>query len=208
MGPTAKERLNRAKPFYVSDGDAPAKRKILITALALFVRDGLCETSVRDIAKASGFTNPALFKHFRSKDDLARYLFERCYLELAGLVANAIASRPTFAEKQRAVIEAYLAALDRDSNSVLYVQDGLRHFWPQMPDGVRRHSIVRDVRKLLEMGRAERVVADDIDVDLLTTAWLGTLQQFARFRYFGEFKQPTRALAGALDALLTKMGRP
>ncbi len=208
MGPTAKERPNRARPFYVSDDDAPAKRKILITALALFVRDGLCETSVRDIAKASGFTNPALFKHFRSKDDLARYLFERCYLELAGLVANAIASRPTFAEKQRAVIEAYLAALDRDSNSVLYVQDGLRHFWPQMPDSVRRHSIVRDVRKLLEMGRAERAVTDDIDVDLLTTAWLGTLQQFARFHYFGEFKQPTQALAGALDALLTKMGRP
>jgi hypothetical protein len=42
----------------------------------------------------------------------------------------------------------------------------------------------------------------------LTTAWLGTLQQFTRFRYFGEFKQPTRALAAALDALLTKMARP
>ena len=205
MGSTERERTNRAKPFYVADDDAPAKRKILITALALFVRDGLCETSVRDIAKASGFTNPALFKHFRSKNDLARYLFERCYLQLAGLVADAIASRTTFAEKQRAVIDAYLAALDRDSNSVLYVQDGLRHFWPQMPDSIRRHSIVRDVRRLLEMGRAERAVTDDIDVDLLTTAWLGTLQQFARFHYFGEFKQPTRTLAGALDTLLTKM---
>src|SRR6476660_6809717 len=121
MGPTAKERPNRAKPFYVSDGDAPAKRKILITALALFVGDGLCETSVRDIARGSGFTNPALFKHFRSKDDLARYLFERCYLELAEVVASAIASRTTFAGRQRAVVDEYLAALDRDANSVLYV---------------------------------------------------------------------------------------
>ena len=78
----------RSRPFYVSEDDAPAKRKILTTALTLFVRDGLCETSVRDIAKASGFTNPALFKHFKSKDDLARYLFERCYLELAELVST------------------------------------------------------------------------------------------------------------------------
>src|SRR6476660_4882506 len=192
MGPTAKERPNRAKPFYVSDGDAPAKRKILITALALFVRDGLCETSVRDIAKASGCTNPALFKHFRSKDDLARYLFERCYLELAALVSSAIASRSTFAAKQRAVIDAYLAALDGEPNSVLYVQDWLRHFWPKMHDRVRRHSIVGDVRGLLELGRGEGRVTEDIDIDLLTTAWLGTLQQFTRFRYFGEFKQPTR----------------
>jgi hypothetical protein len=36
----------------------------------------------------------------------------------------------------------------------------------------------------------------------------GTLQQFARFRYFGEFKQPVRALADALDALSMKTARP
>jgi TetR/AcrR family transcriptional regulator, repressor of fatR-cypB operon len=208
MGTRVNRGPDRTRPFYVSEEDAPAKRRILVTALALFVRDGLCETSVRDIAKASGFTNPALFKHFRSKADLARYLFERCYLELADLVSNAIASGATFAAKQRAVIDAYLAALDRDSNSVLYVQEGLRHFWPQMPDTVRRHSIVREVRRLLETGRAEGRVTDVIDIDLLTTAWLGTLQQFARFRYFGEFKQPPRALADALDALLTRMARP
>ena len=205
---THPNRSDRSRPFYVSEGDAPAKRKILVTALALFVRDGLCETSVRDIARASGFTNPALFKHFRSKDDLARYLFERCYLELAELVSNAIASGGTFAAKQRAVVDAYLDALDRDSDSVLYVQDGLRHFWPQMPDAVRRHSIVVDVRRLLEAGRAEGSVTSDVDIDLLTTAWLGTLQQFARFRHFGEFRQPARALAAALDDLLTRMTRP
>ena len=204
----ANRRPDPTRPFYVSEEDAPAKRKILVTALALFVRDGLCETSVRDIAKASGFTNPALFKHFRSKDDLARYLFERCYLELAELVSNAIASGATFAAKQRAVIDAYLAALDRDANSVLYVQDGLRHFWPKMDDRVRRHSIVGDVRRLLEKGRDEGTVTDDIDINLLTTAWLGTLQQFARFRYFGEFKQPAGALADGLDGLLTRMARP
>lgn len=198
----------RITPFYVAPDDAPAKRQILMAALELFVRDGLCETSVRDIAKASGFTNPALFKHFDSKDDLARYLFERCYLELAELVSRATASGDTFAAKQRAVIDAYLAALDRDSNSVLYVQDSLRHFWPRMPDRVRRHSIVADIRRLLERGRAEGRVADDVDIGLLTTAWLGTLQQVARFRYFGELKQPVRTLADELDALLTRMGRP
>ena len=148
----ANRRPDPTRPFYVSEEDAPAKRKILVTALALFVRDGLCETSVRDIAKASGFTNPALFKHFRSKDDLARYLFERCYLELAELVFERDRVRGHVCAKQRAVIEAYLAALDRDANSVLYVQDGLRHFWPKMPDRVRRHSIVGDVRRLLERG--------------------------------------------------------
>ena len=154
----------------MAEDDAPAKRRILETALELFVRDGLCETSVRDIAKASGFTNPALFKHFKSKDALARYLFERCYLELAELVSTAIASGRTFEARQRAIIDAYLAALDRDSNSVLYVQDWLRYFWPQMPDRVRRHTIVGDLRRLLESGRAEGRVTRDLDLDVLLAA--------------------------------------
>jgi AcrR family transcriptional regulator len=196
------------RPFYVLADDPPAKRKILETALALFVRDGLCETSVRDIADASGFTNPALFKHFRSKDHLAAFLFERCYLELAELVATAIASGTTFGSQQRAVIDAYLDALDRDSDTVLYVQDFLRHFWPLMPATVKRHSIIGDVRKMLAAGQADGAVTRSIDLDLLGTAWIGTLQQFARARYFGDFKgQSADSLATALDALLTRMVR-
>jgi TetR/AcrR family transcriptional regulator, repressor of fatR-cypB operon len=188
-------RAERAVPFYVLADDPPAKRKILVAALALFVRDGVCETSVRDIAKASGFTNPALF--------------ERCYLELARLVTSAVASATSFRQKQRAVIAAYLEALDRNSDSVLYVQDGLRHFWPSMPAAVKRHSIVGEVKKILAAGRAEGTVTSSIDIELLSTAWIGTLQQFARARYFGDFKhQSVDALAAALDALLSRMVRP
>ncbi len=197
----------RKRPFYVSSADAPAKQKILMAALKLFVRDGLCETSIRDIAKASGFSNPALFKHFPSKDALANYLFERCYLELFFRVARAMKSGKTFAIKQRAVLEAYMNALDRDSNSVLYVQDGLRHFWPRMPAALRKHSIWGEVRMLLEAGRKEGVVTTKIDIELLTAAWIGTLQQFARARYFGEFRQPSKVLATAMEGLLTKMAR-
>ena len=77
-----------------------------------------------------------------------------------------------------------------------------------MPAHVRRRSIIGDVRRLLERGRGEGAVTGAVDVNLLTVAWLGTLQQFARVRYFGEFKQSTRVLADALDTLLTRMVRP
>src|ERR1700744_1644171 len=150
-------------PFYVSSDDAPAKQKIVISALDLFVRDGLCETSIRDIAKASGFSNPALFKHFSGKDALAGYLFERCYLELFNLVTRAIASGDTFRGKQRAVIGAYMAALEQDRNAVLYVQENLRQFWPKMPANVRRHSILGEVRSLIELGQSEGVVGEKIE---------------------------------------------
>lgn len=204
----ARSLSRRTPPFYVSPDDAPGKVSILMAALHLFVRDGLCETSVRDIAATSGVTNPALFKHFESKDELARFLFERCYLELAGRVSAAIAQPGSFATRQRAIIDTYLDALDRDADSVLYVQENLRYFWPKMPASVRRHSVVGDVRRFLDSGRAEKKVASTIDLDLLTVAWIGTLQQIARARYFGELQDPTVDLAEALDSLLSKMIRP
>src|SRR5580704_11879741 len=165
------------QPFYVSSDDPPGKQRIVVAALDLFVRDGLCETSVRDIAKASGFSNPALFKHFRSKEALADYLFERCYLELYNLVTRAIRSGDTFAKKQHAVIDAYMTALDQDQHAILYVQDNLRQFWAKMPAAMRKHSIVGEVRTLLELGRKDGAVTATIDVGLLTVAWIGTLQQ-------------------------------
>ena len=193
------------QPFYISGDEPAAKRKILIAALELFVRDGLCETSIRDIANASGFTNPALFKHFSGKNALAEYLFERCYLELFRLVQDAVRSSKSFQESQRALIRAYLAALDRDPYSVIFVQGWLRHFWPKMPAEVRRHSILGEIRALLASGRSKGAVTKEIDVDLLTTAWVGMLQQFARARYFGEFHQDSNRLAEHLDKLLTKL---
>jgi AcrR family transcriptional regulator len=192
-------------PSYVSEGDAPAKQRILAAALHLFVRDGFCETSIRDIARESGFSNPALFKHFESKEAVAIFLFECCYLQLYHLIAQATASNECFAVRQRAAINAFLDALDREMDSVLYVQETLRHFWSKMPERVRKHSILAEVRKMLEAGRKEGIVTGAIDIRLLTNAWLGTLQQFARMRYYGEFQEPSSTMATALEELLTKM---
>jgi len=198
------------KPFYVLPNDAPAKHKILVAALKLFVKDGLCETSVRDIAKVSGFSNPALFKHFPSKDALAAYLFERCYLELFHLISRAARSEGNFGTKQHAVFGAYMAALEQDQDAVLFVQDNLRHFWPRMPLEVRKHSILGEVKMLLESGQGEGAVTKTIDSGLLTAAWVGTLQQFARVRYFGDFAEsktgkPARGVLAALETLLMRM---
>ena len=64
---------------YLAQDDAAARAASLCAALRLFVRQGIDATSVRDIAAGSGFTNPAIFKHFDSKEALALCLFERCY---------------------------------------------------------------------------------------------------------------------------------
>jgi AcrR family transcriptional regulator len=190
---------------YVAPDDAPAKKKILTEALRLFVRDGLCETSIRDIASATGYTNPALFKHFASKERLALHLFEQSYLNLFQAVERAIAGQAGYAAKQHALIATYLELLDADRDALLYVQDNLRHFWPMMPASVKRSSIVGLVQALLQLGRDEGAVTDAIPIDFLAMGWMGVLQQFARVWFFGGFAGPARRHGTRLEQVLTRM---
>jgi AcrR family transcriptional regulator len=194
-------------PSYISTDDAPAKKKILISALKLFSQRGLCETTVRDIAADAGYTNPALFKHFESKEALALYLFESCYLSLYQAASWALAGRETFEEKQHAVIATMVRALLEDSASVLFAQENLRHFWPSVNPAIRKHSILGLIRQMLEEGRRQGAVTAEVEIEMLTVAWMGTLQQFARVWSFGGFKKKENEITAQLNTVLLRAVR-
>lgn len=171
--------------FFVSEGDPPSKQAILRAALKLFVEHGLDGTNVRMIGAEAGYTNPAMFKFFESKEALALYLFERCYERLYHSVAKAAEGRP-FREALGAVIDAFLAAMDEDLEAVLFVQDSLRELWPRLPTGVRRRSILRTLRQLFERGVREGAVIGFRSADVPVAALVGLMAQHGRMRFFGE----------------------
>ncbi len=191
-------------PSYISPGDAPAKKQILISALKLFVSRGLCETTVRDIAADAGYTNPALFKHFDSKEALALYLFECCYLSLFQTASEALAAHQSFENKQHAVIAALVHALHQDRAAVLFAQENLRHFWPNVNLAIRKHSILALIRKMLEDGRREGAVTADVNIEILTVVWIGALQQFARVWSFGDFQKSETHITVQLHSALLR----
>jgi len=175
--------------FFLVEGDPPSKRGILRCALHLFVRDGLCETSIRDIARASGFTNPALYKFFESKEALALHLFERCYLKLVSTFRASL-RRGSFASELDSLVGAFASLVDENLEAVLFVNDTLRLLWPRMSKAARRHTLVGEVRALIRRGREARAVPATIDEDLAVAALLGAMAQIARMAYFGEVELP------------------
>src|SRR6478609_3431233 len=101
-------------PFYLEEGDPPAKREILRAALKLFSERGLASTSIRDIADESGYTNPALYKHFESKDELALYLFETCHARVWTRCATALGAAAGFRNKLEAYVAVWMELLDTE----------------------------------------------------------------------------------------------
>lgn len=178
------------------------KRRILSAALRLFVEQGLAETTVRDIAAEAGCTNPALFKHFDSKEALALHLFECCYLWLSQTASQALAAHKSFEKRHRSLIEAYVHALYDDCAAVLFVQENLRHFWPKAHPAIRKHSILVLIQEMLLAGRAESAVTSAVNIEFLMICWVGTLQQFARMWYFNRFRGPESEAVEQLNKIL------
>lgn len=190
--------------FFLSAGDPPSKQGILRAALKLFVKHGLAGTNVRMIGKEAGYTNPAMFKFFDSKDALALYLFERCYERLYRQIARA-AVRASFHEALAGVIDAFLTAMDEDLEAVLFVQDSLRELWPLLPVATRRRSILRTLRALFERGVGDGAVVGYSSPDVPVAALVGLLAQLARMVYFGEIEGPARMRRGELELAVTRI---
>jgi AcrR family transcriptional regulator len=184
-------------PYFVSDTDAPAKRSILLAAMDLFATRGVDGVTVRDIASRSGFTNPAIFKHFKTKDDLARSLFETCYRRLAAIVTSPTADL-------KSAITRSLALVETSPDSVHFVLENLRRFWRELPEDVRALGLLGGMRRLIERAQANGLVRRDVDPQLAAALVLGMLAQIARMTHFGELPRPPSDLAGDVFNLIDR----
>jgi AcrR family transcriptional regulator len=60
-------------------GQTRGKERVLRAALDLFAKRGFDQVTIRDIGDAAGVTNPALYRHYPSKEELGVDLYRRCY---------------------------------------------------------------------------------------------------------------------------------
>jgi AcrR family transcriptional regulator len=63
--------------MQVSVEPVPTQQRILLEAARLIATQGYGTTSTRDIAHAVGITQPGLYRHFASKDEILIALFDR-----------------------------------------------------------------------------------------------------------------------------------
>src|SRR5581483_1920880 len=83
-------------------------------AMRLFVAQGVTETTIRDIAGASGLAEGAVYRHSRGKDELIHTLFQRHYLEFAAELAACAERERGVRAKLAAMITACARFFDRD----------------------------------------------------------------------------------------------
>ena len=193
-------------PFYIVESDPPAKREILRAAIKLFSERGLAATSIRDIARESGYTNPALYKHFAGKEDLALYLFETCHQRLWTRCRAAIAGAGTFDQRLDRYIGEILTLVDEDPAAMAFLSENARVLWPKSGAAVRRHTMIGLARTLMgaapRSGRRRR----RIQADVAAASLQGTLAELTRMLQVGVVPGPAIQWKPALVELFRTIG--
>jgi AcrR family transcriptional regulator len=192
-------------PFYIHEQDPPAKREIIRAAMKLFSQRGLAATSIRDIAGESGYTNPALYKHFAGKDDLAQQLFEACHRRVWTSCAEAVAAAKGAEAKLEAYVARWLELVDEHPDALAFLDDSARVLWPKASPTVRRQTMIGLARSLVVASPRRRGGRPAPNPDLTAAALQGTLAELARMIQVGVVPGPATRHKDDLVALARRL---
>jgi TetR/AcrR family transcriptional regulator, repressor of fatR-cypB operon len=192
-------------PFYIRDDDPPAKRQILRAAMKLFASQGLAATSIRDIARESGYTNPALYKHFAGKEELALHLFETCHQRLWTKCHAAITEAKSFDGKLAAYVGQSLLLVDEHPDAMAFLSDSARVLWPKAGPTVRRRTMIGLARTLMSEAPRPRRGVPPVHPDVAAASLQGTLAELARMLQVGVIPGPAVRWTADVVALFRRV---
>lgn len=185
----------------------PARTKAVVTrtALHLFVKQGIAETTIKDIAREAKVAEGTLYRHYASKEDLAWDLFSTPFTAFALELDRLQQAQPTLKGKLQAMIRHFCTFFDRDRvlfSYLLLVQHAqLAKVTRDMP------SPVEVFRKVVAGGMARKEIPK-ADPDVATAMAMGVILQVALARVYGRITGPLSSLADTLVAAVWRVLRP
>jgi AcrR family transcriptional regulator len=152
-------------------------------ALELFVKRGLRGTTVRDIATRAGVAEGTLYRHWRSKRELARAIFRGC----AEAVADAVRREAAPARDAASQLAAAIRALFRSARDETLLYEML-----VMPPSRETQDFLDDVAspalvlaEIIQGGQLRRELDADVDPRLVAECIVGAVNRVAVQRRLG-----------------------
>ena len=145
------------------------RAELLAIAAGLFAERGFKNTTVRDIAEASGILSGSLYHHFDSKESMVDEILSTFQEELFAAYDAVLASDVDAREKLDRCVRLSFAAIDQHQHEVAIFQNDAAYLGGFERFGylAERNAQSRDVWvTLLTEGVEAGVLRDDLDIEL------------------------------------------
>ncbi len=112
------------------------KNAIYESAVKLFGEKGLSQTGIREIAKAAGVSEAALYRHWKGKRELAWEIFRHGLEELHEALTREVPREGPFCDAVLATVRILFEAYDRNSQLFGYLLLSQHELWKAKDDSV------------------------------------------------------------------------
>jgi AcrR family transcriptional regulator len=172
-----------------------AKARIDRAALDLFAAKGVDGVSIAEIAAAADASQGALYRHYRSKDELAERLFSLAYRRTGTELAALATAEIGFAARIGAMVTHFCALYDHDAALFRFMLIAQHDLLPRV-DGEGPTPVA-----VIETAIIDAVAGGEIavvDPAIGAAAIMGIVLQTALFHVYGRITGPLLARAPAL----------
>jgi TetR/AcrR family transcriptional regulator, fatty acid metabolism regulator protein len=183
-------------------GSDARKAQILETALKIVHNSGISSLTLRQIANDVGVSEAALFRHFKSKEDMVNALAIRVF------EANQFVPRGEGPWETLQNLMIWQLALFQDNpehTSVLFQEDLFRDF-PVVKErfDLRRRSRSSLIAQLVKGGQGEGTFSPDVDGETFAILFMGSIRMAVLEWRQGNFSYDLRSSGPPLLHLLRK----
>lgn len=159
------------------------KEEMLKASLQLFAARGYDAVSVRDIAKQAGVSEAALYKHFKSKEEMALYIFTAIVSDYTERLQRVDCDVTGAVNKLCRIVELTYDLYAAYPAEIRFALLSQYSFWDMVDGAVKPHLLLR---RILEEGMTQGEIPQQ-DVYLWITIYTGLmLQPLAQYPYFCE----------------------
>ncbi|KJS16946.1 MAG: TetR family transcriptional regulator [Peptococcaceae bacterium BRH_c4b] len=157
------------------------KEDILKASIELFAARGYDAVSVRDIARAAGVTESALYKHFKGKEDMSLYIFKEIIQEYCRRIINIKNQDLPAIEKLCKIVGMTFDLYEAHPAKIRFALLSQHKFWDTLTDDIRPHLLLKSI---LEEGMDSGEIPRE-EAYLLITVYTGLLlEPLTQYPYF------------------------
>jgi len=180
------------------------KGVMLKASLELFATHGYEVVSVRDIAKAAGVSEAALYKHFKGKEDMALYIFSVIISEYTARLTRIEALTEGAVTKLCKIVDITYDLYREYPAEIRFALLSQYLFWDKVREEIKPHFVFE---KILIAGMDQGEIPRQ-EVCLWIAVYSGVmLQPLAQYRYFADFLPGLDQLKESIKILVRKLFR-
>jgi AcrR family transcriptional regulator len=171
------------------------REKVDRAAIELFAAYGIDGASIAEIAAEAGVSQGALYRHYRSKDELAEQLFAAAYRQTGAELTAISAGERGFAARVAAMVAHFCALYDRDAPLFRFMLLAQHKLLPTVDFHGPGPGAAVEAAVAEAVGSGEIAAVDSAAA---TAAILGIVLQIALFHIYGHITGPLGPRAPAL----------